>query len=497
MKYSDFEKQMGDKLRSHEVDLDTTAFYKELMNGKKRKKPFAIIYRLPLAFIGILSVALLVGNFITDNKSDNSVSNNTEAYESHIKQAEVKLTPTANSIKVYDTIIKHNDIPVEQSNSLLKSSYNRVNEKANHKEDNNLTNPKEKNNSVNSIKNTKQSLSQTTSLRLPIDASKKSITSNFSSIDSDINQNELSNDITLNSKVSTTSNNLNTESIELNDDMVRSTLNFDELSVLSLNLLNTTASIPSIKDVECPDFRINKGRMAIEILAEAGYFYPIKSFIDKSGEVNEINNLRNAHESSKEGWHAGIYAKFKNTKWPIYFQAGVSQDYLTERMTLQYDYTKRDTTQGIISITTSENGDTVTAIIGDIITETEITGKKVKHYKLQTIDIPITVGYSIGFNKFTVDLEGGVLLNLSMNSKGSILTSQSDFDYVSNQNPFKSKLGLSYLGGLSIGYHISPRSKVYINTKMRIIPGEINNPTNSLSQKYNFLGLNLGYGYTF
>ena len=63
-----------------------------------------------------------------------------------------------------------------------------------------------------------------------------------------------------------------------------------------------------------------------------------------------------------------------------------------------------------------------------------------------------------------------------MKSKGSILTSQSDFDNVSNQNPFKSKLGLSYLGGISLGYHITPRSKVYLNTKMRVIPGEINNP---------------------
>lgn len=496
MKYSDFEKQLGDKLRSHEIDLDTTAFYKELTSNKKRKKPFAIIYRLPLALIGILSVALLIGNFITDNKSNNSVSSNTEAHDSQLKQAEVKLTSTANTIKNYDTIIKHNDIPVEQSNSLLKSSNNLLIEKANYKSDNSLNTSKGKINSLNSTQNSKQSLNQSTSSLSSIDVSQKSIVSNFTNTDNDNYQKNITIDNNLTSKVSKTKN-LITGSFESNEGSQRTTLKFSELSKLSPNLLNANVSIPDIKDVECPDFTINKGQMAIEILVEAGYFYPMKSFLDKSSEVNEINNLRNAHESSKEGWHAGIYAKFRNTKWPFYVQAGVSQDFLTERMTLQYELTKRDTTQGIISITTSENGDTITAIIGDIITETEESGKLVKHYKIQTIDIPITVGYSIGFNKFTVDLEGGVLFNLNMISRGSILTSQSNFDNVSNQNPFKSKLGISYLGGLSVGYNISPRSKVYINTKMRVIPSEINNPNNSLSQKYNFLGLNLGYGYTF
>ena len=37
-------------------------------------------------------------------------------------------------------------------------------------------------------------------------------------------------------------------------------------------------------------------------------------------------------------------------------------------MNLEYSYIKRDTTQGIISITVSQTGDTITTIYGDIIT---------------------------------------------------------------------------------------------------------------------------------
>ena len=479
MKYSDFEKNMGEKLRSHKVDLDTTEFYNSIKNQQKRKKRGAIIIYLPALLLGLILSGY--GYTYLFNSANQPTQ---EKYSSNLIDSEASLAK-AQFVKQESLEIHSKSTTLEQTQSIQK-------------EENSKPNNVNINNEI-----TTQQTKQTTKLN------KENISTStiiekarqYEQIISSDESNFLNQGNVINNEKKSTD--------QLGDNL-NSTLDNEEVNLtqnLSISLASIDSKIPSLlkaddtyvlnTDIKCPDFRINKSRLNVEILADAGYFLPLKSFQDNSIEVNEVNQLRRVHEKSREGYHAGIYAKFSNVKWPIYIQAGLSQDHITERMTLEYNYTRMDTTQGIISITTSENGDTITAIIGDIITETEVSGRKIKHYRLRSIDVPVTVGYSLPLNRFTLDIEGGVLFNLGMRNTGSILADQSNFDDVEVMTPFKSKIGVSYLGGISLGYHLTPRSKLYLNTKFRIIPDEFNRINNSLIQKYNFAGLNVGYGYTF
>lgn len=508
MKYSDFEKQMAEKLREEVADLDTKAFYKQLSKPAKRRKG-AIIYWLPLLLVGCFVTAafLYMGDentqadsytFVPDNKIMDSTEESPSLFLANVNEP--------NSAKTQSTFTE--DLTLQHDQNTFSSSIKNT----------------QNNNQTSHFKNV-----ESTTIKTISDAA-ASTTTNQSIND---NPNQLRNSKTAN-KTSASSQQLKTKDNVVEpsnhpkeEDLVAQVqvASTDELGTVittenetksteNLELSETitdlsVTAIPSLMllpeegsdfyklntKIECPDFRINKKRFDIEALAEIGYFRPMKSF--KSTTVDEVDMLRVDNESTREGYHAAAYLKFIGRQVPIYLQVGIAQDFLTERMDLEYSYIESDTTQGIISITTSETGDTITAIIGDIITDTEVTGKQRKHYRLQTIDLPLMAGYEFNFNRFSLGVEGGVIFNLRMRSTGKILSAATDFEKVDDTQSFKTNVGMSYLGGLSLGYYLTPRSKLYLNTKMRFLPSEFNSSSNSLSQKYKFLGINVGYGYIF
>ncbi len=450
MKYSEFEKHIKVELKNDEMPLDTDALIARLGINKKKKRRF-------LPFWIFLSGVAIAGMVYIGNLNPNSKFYNSEAH-SNLSQYD----------KEDEIIGQSQDFPAssDEKNTILSSS-TMVEE-----EENKTSTPSEveaqtsyTNSSYLSIieleENTKVLNKEETQQSLIMGSSES-------------NQGELGNADFLSEERSTSSK-------------------INAIENLSFKL-DQEAPQFIMNRVVCPDFKERRRFFDVEVLAELGYFYPNKSF----GEAkNAVDEKRLLEEDSKEGIHAGIYAKFIGRKIPLYLQTGLSVDYLTERMYLSYNYIQRDTSQGIISITESENGDTLTVIKGDIVTETEVSGFKKKHYRLRSLDIPVVLGYQWSFNRFTVGLEGGVLLNLQMRSTGSLLTDELTFESLENGQQFKSNIGMSYLGGISVGFHLAPRHKIYANAKFRMIPDEVNAAPVLLSQKYDFIGANIGYGYLF
>lgn len=120
-------------------------------------------------------------------------------------------------------------------------------------------------------------------------------------------------------------------------------------------------------------------------------------------------NLRKNNETSLEGLQAAIYGRVAHRNSGIYFQSGIYLSRQSERMNLEYNYTKLDTVQGIISITKSSTNDTLTVIYGDIVREINVNGQSIAHHIFQTFDIPLAIGYerAIGAKDFNFGIEGG------------------------------------------------------------------------------------------
>lgn len=246
--------------------------------------------------------------------------------------------------------------------------------------------------------------------------------------------------------------------------------------------------------IKCPDFK-KKSSFLLEMRPEAGYFFPLKTLGYTGSEPNELYVLRQKNEKTLEGLQAGLSLVLKKDNTPFYLRLGGMYSRHSERMNLSYSYERSDTTQGIISITKSQNGDTLTVIMGDIINSTTFEGTSVVHHSFRRWDIPVAIGYERRKKNWTLGVELGLQMNVSLIKEGRILASENSFTHTHNNNSFKSRLKPGFFGDVHVGYKVHPRWMPYM--ALRYIPQASAYTSGSapVSQTYRQLGANLGISY--
>ena len=249
--------------------------------------------------------------------------------------------------------------------------------------------------------------------------------------------------------------------------------------------------------IVCPTFK--KPRWALDLIPEIGIILPFKNLSNNSVETNPVFAMRSAEERTLEGLQAALYLRIRPVQKPIYLKFGVSYTRISEQMKLNTTWIERDTSVGIISITQSQSGDTITTIYGDIVTETENFRKSSDHYYLHLVDLPISLGYnkSLG-NGWRLGAEAGVQVNLSFRSSGKLLegSGENSFTNLPADGRFRARLGLSYFGGITLEKTLSPRTAFYITPRMRLFNSTFTPDSYDIRQQYTFAGLHAGFVYT-
>lgn len=256
-----------------------------------------------------------------------------------------------------------------------------------------------------------------------------------------------------------------------------------------------TIAVPTDK-IKCPTFKIGGSPWSYSIIPEVGYMLAQQDLEDNSMEPAATTALRMEEEEALEGLQAALYGRLMHEAVPVYLKAGISYSRISHRMPLEYSYTEVDTTQGIISITESPTGDTVTTIIGDIITETMVSGNTTKHYYTHQWDLPIALGYEQPLGGLTVGVEGGVNINLRTNVKGSILRTPSEFGEAVTETDVVRRVGLGFFGGVHVGKYFDGFGEIYLAARARYIP-DISPEVTNTDQKYMLYGLHAGYVHHF
>ena len=117
--------------------------------------------------------------------------------------------------------------------------------------------------------------------------------------------------------------------------------------------------------------------------------------------------------------------------------------------------------------------------------------------RLQTIDLPVLIGFEKQMGRISLGINGGAYFNLSFRPSGNIL----DFTDlepvslsagVSDEQIFKQNIGTSWYGSLNIAYRIAPKLKLSAEPYVRYFPGYFNDPAYVVNQKYLLSGLTLG-----
>jgi len=447
MNYSEFERQLRVKLNNDQQALDTDALILAIHGNKEKSRPLFWVWFGVVLFL--LSSAIILFTLLDDEKIASAIP-----------------TPKIKEVNSTLSNLEHNELNSEKSD-VISSNF----ESIPHNDDNH----------------------QSTIFKPRNDAPHADINSSY--------KKTKSKSLLENNYSEVQSSNQETRGLSNEESQwVPSVAKQNELIQLAKlpNNFSTLNSIytPSLsifrKKVECPDFS-RKKLFYFELIPEIGLFKPLKTLSQNSAEPSQLFDLRNENEKSLEGLQAALYGIIGLNKLPFYIKTGVSYSRISEKMNLAYEYTRLDTTQGIISITRSQTGDTLTVIYGDIITESNISGNQVRHHYFHMLDIPINLGYLYPIaEKWTLTAEVGLQFNFYMKSSGNILVTPITFDEAS-RDYYRPSVGLGYNASLGVRRSITDRTDLNLNARWVSFPNSFSHDANPVIQSYNMLGLHAAW----
>lgn len=463
MNYKELENNIRQQLGSHEVKMDTDQLVAALFN-KKKKKPFPM-WLLALAF-AILATAgfMIIKNQIY--KSD-YLPQNPANYEKTPKNVNASInnynsekTVAANEISKTEILKNSNDAEINNSSELIS-------------------------NSVGSKKLNNNSYSQKRNIGNNNYGAVKNSGPNYSSGENAFLTNE---NLNIPENNSTFISKSNTQ-LKLTDYKYLKIIPSKNALLVSDDVAELSNKYPGVK---CPSFKRKKS-LSFSLIPEVGVFYPMTTFENNSNPNSEVLDIRKQNETTLEGLQAAIYGKISMKSKPWYLKGGLNYGRITRKMTFDGSYIKRDTTIGIISITESQTGDTLTVVKGPIITETKITRKEVRHYFHHLWSVPLVVGYQKRFEKFEIGGEAGVNINVRSNQSGYVMTAPDQFGYVKDAGLYRQKVGISYLAQVHVGLPVNEHNVFALALRANLNPNNFANAGTSLSEKYQIIGAHLMY----
>lgn len=194
------------------------------------------------------------------------------------------------------------------------------------------------------------------------------------------------------------------------------------------------------------------------------------------------------------------YAKMRTeSEQPYYsFNTGVRVNFLTEfgwaiRTGIVYTQINE-----ILETQHQETVLTIDVATGDTLGYTQgIRNVNIRN-KYKMIDIPLIVGYEVPMKKFTLNINGGVYLNLMSEQSGGFFSPLEDKvvyfteGHADNFDIFKDNIGLSTFVGLGFNFDLNKKTQLIIEPHTRYYPKSFTLNNYILNQKYFTTGVMLG-----
>ena len=117
------------------------------------------------------------------------------------------------------------------------------------------------------------------------------------------------------------------------------------------------------------------------------------------------------------------------------------------------------------------------------------------------LDLPITIGFEKDLKDFILSLNGGIGLNLWSSQSGKIYKEdiKNVYDLKNGGEAgvsfFRKNAGLSLITSVGLNYKYNERILLLLEPSMRYYLHSLSNTENPISQKYVFIGLNIGLSY--
>ena len=229
---------------------------------------------------------------------------------------------------------------------------------------------------------------------------------------------------------------------------------------------------------------------------------PFRSFeTNYNGEVLNYLEERDRTESEMVSFNAGLQFGYIHPSGFL-AKSGVQYTQINERFYLVKENVIKRQTQ--ITIDTMYNGDGTYTIERDT-SIVEVIGKE----ELKTInqfrmlDIPLILGYKIYHDRFSLEINTGIIFNIVSSSQGRILNQELVPSYYGKTiagdfSPFKTQYGASLYGGVTLtSNRLLGRTQFYFEPNARYYFKSFSKAEYPFRQKYFVLGVSAGLRYYF
>jgi hypothetical protein len=271
--------------------------------------------------------------------------------------------------------------------------------------------------------------------------------------------------------------------------------------IISSRELRLSNLIPDVGEVNItsPPSDLPGGKLSFAVAANTGI-----SFINRGLASNiegnpspEVLRLRRESETLLEAIHYGLRTKLTH-KSGFSFSTGAQYTVISERYDNNNLEVASDSIMGITKRVVQFNGDTID-MIGLVPRTTTYDYEKKIYNRYKMIDVPFIIGFEGGMKEWSLGIQAGVFLNLALNTSGQIRsTLTEDINIGDNQaDVFKSKVGLSYYGGIYIRRALSQNLDITIAPHGRFFAQDFNVEGYDISQKYSLIGIQAALSYRF
>ncbi len=252
---------------------------------------------------------------------------------------------------------------------------------------------------------------------------------------------------------------------------------------------------PTAFDLSTP-IRRNKKTARWAIGVEGGISRLTRTLEASDSLSDTYRGLRQASEELLEAVQGEIQLQYE-LPVGLYFRTGLNYTRINEKFEHAFTEVENDTlVDGIQEIYIDANGDS-SMVIGSVPFTRTTSYKKRTYNSLTMLDIPLIAGYRLGSEKWGLLAEAGAYFNINLQSEGNIAAPDGSLLDLedSEQDIFRTNLGLSYHLGLGVDYHITPQLSLGAKARFRFFPKDFTTANYSLEQRYTLIGLNLGLKY--
>jgi len=209
-------------------------------------------------------------------------------------------------------------------------------------------------------------------------------------------------------------------------------------------------------------------------------------------------DLREATESTLETVQIGGLIDLQHRSG-FAISTGIQWSRIAEKYTIEEITTTQNLENALISYSIDMNQDTVNRTYDDILRTSTTTTAREGFNNYRLLDIPLLIGYHIKNETWSLGFQTGILTNLSLSTKGYIYDENNLLvDINANQkNIYKSSIGIGFYVGLTGRVALNDNLQITASPFYQKNAGSFTLSEGPITQKYSWLGLNIGLRYGF